>query len=473
MNLTRSSLQIYIAYILNAVISFLAVAFFARELSPTELGSFFIFQAVLGVLSLPADFGIRTAVEKRISEGVEEPDYFTTAIVLKLIPIALLISVIFLVEEAFNQYIGADLALYLGLAIILHETSALAMNVLKGELRAGETAILELSWKLVWGLLGAALVFYGFGVHAIVYSLLIGFLVSSLLGFYKTEISLGSFDAAKARSLLDFSRYSFVGTVAGYSYNWVDVLIIGFFLNQASVAAYEVAWKVAVLVVLLPKAISITVFPKVSQLATKGDIGAIEALYRKVIMPSLVVVTPAAIGVLVLSSEILSVIFGPDYAGASVAFIALVFAKIPDAIREITGRFLLGIDQPQLLARSSIVDIFVNVVLNVLLVLQFGIVGAAVATGLAYLVGTTLRIKYLRQHMRITAPMADIAWSLVAALFMGFVLVSVMRVVTIDSFDRLVSVVGLGVVSYVLALLMSGSIRTTARDLIRNLHDPA
>lgn len=464
MNLTRSSFQIFIAYVLKALISFLAVAFFARELSPSQLGAFFLFQALLEVLSLPADFGIRTAVEKRISERADAEDFFTTAIVLKSIPVAILMVVIVLLEGALNRYIGADLAVYLGLAILLHEASALAMDVLKGEMRAGETAVLELSWKLIWGALGAILIVHGLGVSAIVYSLLIGFSVSALWGFYKVDLSLGSFDVEKARSLLEFSRYSFVGAVAGYSYNWIDVLIIGLFLSQASVAAYEVAWKVVVLVVLLPKAIAITVFPTVSQLNVQDQMESIERLYQDLIMPSIVIVIPAAIGAVLLSEEILLLVFGPGYVGASVAFVVLMFAKIPDAVREITGRFLLGIDRPRLLARSSIVDIVINVALNLLLIWQLGIVGAAIATGLAYSAGTALRIYYLRRHIHITVPFGDIAWSVVASLSMGLVLVVVMRVAAVDSFGRLVAYVCLGVVSYTVILSFRESIRTMAKE---------
>lgn len=89
MNLAQSSLKIFAANAASTVIGFLGLTFFARELRPHQLNVFFLFQALLEVIGIPADFGIGGAVNKRISEGKPNDEIFSTALLLKLIPLKL------------------------------------------------------------------------------------------------------------------------------------------------------------------------------------------------------------------------------------------------------------------------------------------------------------------------------------------------------------------------------------------------
>ena len=74
-----------------------------------------------------------------------------------------------------NTYIGADVAVLLAVAIVLQEVAKLSVVVLKGRLRVGETAILNVVHRVTWVGGGALLVSYGLKAEAMIYSLLAGF----------------------------------------------------------------------------------------------------------------------------------------------------------------------------------------------------------------------------------------------------------------------------------------------------------
>jgi len=138
MNIAQSSLKLFIAKTASAALQFIGITYFARELGAAPMGVFFLFQALLGMLAIPADFGLRGAVEKRISEGKSQGTFLSSALALKAIPIITIVLAIVSFRSLINNYIGADIAKLLAVAIVLQEIAQLSVVVLKGELRVGK-----------------------------------------------------------------------------------------------------------------------------------------------------------------------------------------------------------------------------------------------------------------------------------------------------------------------------------------------
>jgi len=448
MNLTRSSIRIFAANAASSLIVFLGIAFFARELGSYQMGIFFLFQALLGVIAIPADFGINGGVTKRISEGESRGSVVSTAIILKILLLLPFIIGIVLVREPINNYLGANLALYLALGLILQECANLTIHVLKGELRVGEIAGPTFSRKTVYVGVGSIFVVTGSGVRGIIYGLFTGLVVMLVWGAWKISISLGSPSLGHAKSLFDYSKYAFVSSVGGYFYSWMDVAIIGFFLAQSDVGVYEIAWRVTAVVMLFSNSIATTIFPQVSQWNADDAMGRIEAMLSDAIAPALFVAIPAFVGVILFSQEILEFVFGAEYTTGWLVLIILMGEKIIQSVHIILGRSLQGIDRPDLAAKATIISMMLNFVLNVVLVLNYGIVGAAVATGISFVANSVLHAYYLSGFVSIRVPYARIGGSAAASVGMAIVLYAIESAVTISSLPRLMLLVLLGVSIY-------------------------
>lgn len=448
MNLARSSIQIFVANAASSLIVFLGITFFARELGSYQMGVFFLFQALLGMIAIPADFGIGSGVTKRISEGKSPGSIVSTAILLKALLLIPFIAGIVLVRKPINDYLGAQLALYLVLALVLQESAKLTMQVLKGELRVGEIAGPTFSRKIVYVGVGAILVLMGSGVRGIIYGLFAGFIVMLVWGAWKSSTSLGSPSLGHAKSLFDYSKYAFVSSIGGYFYSWMDVAIIGFFLTQSDVGVYEIAWQVTAVVMLFSRSIATTIFPQVSQWNAVDATKRIEAMLSKAIAPALFVAIPAFFGVVLFSHEILELIFGAEYTAGWLVLIILMGEKVIQSVHIILGRSLQGIDRPDLAAKAGVIAMALNLILNVVLVLKYGIVGAAIATAVSFVVNSFLHAYYLSRFVSIRIPYARIGGSVAASVGMALALYAVESVVAISSLPRLMLFVLLGVTIY-------------------------
>lgn len=466
MDIARSTLKLYFAQLGSAALVAGGLVYFSRELGAATMGAFFLFQAVLEMLMIPADFGLRGAVEKRISEGERPPDILSTGLALKAGLAALVVAGILAFRGQVNAYIGAELAVYLAVAVVLREFSWLTTRVLKGELRVEETATLKFTQKAVWILGGAALVYLGFEVEGLVYGLIAGFAVVLLWGTWKVSTPVGRPSRERARSLVDYSKYNVVTSVQGYVGNWLDVVFIGFFLSQAHVGAYEVSWRVTTFVLLLSKSIAQSIFPQISEWSGEDATGRIERLITAVITPSVFLLIPALVGTALLGEPILELVFGAEFGIAGVAFVVLMGFTLVRGFGVVFGRALGAIDQMRLAAVSGVVATASNVVLNAVLVFQFGLVGAAVATLISGVVGTSLDLHFLSRHVSVEFPVAELKYCVVAAGVMGVVVFLARSSVGVDSLPRLLAVIALGGATYGGAVLLFRPLRSRVLETL-------
>lgn len=469
MNLARSSLKIFAANIVSAGLGFLGITYFAREVGAATIGAFFLFQALLGILTIPADFGLRGAVEKRISEGDSQSQLLSSAIALKTVPLIIIVIGILLLRPLINNYLGARLAILLAAAIVLQETAQLAIFVLKGELRVGETAILRIARQTTWVGVGAFFVTHGYGSVGLVYGLLAGFGVMLVGGWYKISVTPDRPSIPDARSLFDYGKYNLISSIGGKLYSWTDVAVIGFFLTQTQVGAYEIAWRVTAISLLFSKAIAGTIFPQVSEWKSKDLDERIGGIITQSITPTLFFVIPAFLGTAVFSEEILTIVFGEEYAIAAVVLVLLMCDKVFQSVQLLIGRSLQAIDKPNLAAQAAIISLVVNILLNIVFVIEFGILGAALATVISSLLNDLLHFIYLRRFISFRFPRREILECLSASGMMAIILYGISVTYAIQSIGKLISSIVFGIVVYIIAVFLMPNLRDRLFDTLRRV----
>ena len=444
MDIKKSTVKIFVARTVGFVASFGGIVFFSRTLGAQQMGVFFLFQACLNVLSYAADFGLRGAVEKRVSEGNRMGRVISTGIVVKTIPIVLISALILVFRSEINEYTGQRVAKFLLIGIAVHEFFQFTIRVLNGELNVEKTAVILASRHFVWISIGSVFVLRGWGVRGMIIGYLLGYALMTALGALRVSTSIRPPTVEQARSLVRYAKYDAITGGGWRLYSWIDVLIIGFVLSQAAVGAYEIAWKVAGITMLFGEAIRTTIFPQISQWYENGHRKRVESLLSTVLTPSLFFVIPSFFGAIFLSEELLREVFGPDFAVASGVLIVFMGQKLFQAVDQVYGRTLQAIDRPDLAAYATVAGVVANLGLNIVLVLSFGIIGAAFATALSYGIMAVIRVRFLSHHIQIELPTREIAWCTVSSAGMAVVVLGVKSVVVIRGLLAVLELVALG-----------------------------
>lgn len=470
-NITKSSTKLFFSNIGITGISFLALIFFTRKLPQDGLGTFFLFQALLGISSIPADLGFRGAVEKRISELDEPGQVLTTGIILQILPILLISIIIFVLSGYINQYLGSNLAMWLIIGILLNNSSEFMLKVLRGELRVGETAVLKFSSKVTWAGGGALLVEFGYGANSLVYSLLLGFSIVLVWGMYKCSIVPQYPSIDHAHSLYDFAKYNIISSVGNQFYNWLDVTVLGLFVPNSHVAAYEIAWRISSILMLVGQSIATSLFPQVSAWDAEGKKEEIERIIPNVLLFTFLFVIPGSFGIFILSSEILSIVFTPEYAIASLALIILATERLFHSAHTVLGRTLNAINHPGLSARAMLISIFINISLNFILIPVLGIEGAAIATAISFIINLILHVFYLSEFLSLRIRFFDLSWITFSSSSMLLVILIIKDFISMNSPIALLVVVILGMIVYTSILTVRKPIRSDIKNGLYKMMD--
>ncbi len=468
MNVVRAGGKMFSAKILATLLSFGALAYFTRVLTPAQIGVFFLFQGIVRMSLVVADVGIGTAIEKVMSEGRGRSDAFTTGLALKLGTAAVTCTGVMLARPFLADYIGRDLSYLLVIAIFVEQLSGFVSTALRGERRVGETAELTLVKILTYVGIAVILLQYGFDERALIAGFVGGGVISLLWGWVKLDTGLSMPTLERARSLLGFAKYNVIPSIGLQVHNWMDVLIIGWFLHTTAVGSYEVTWRLAGVTMLLASAVSTTVIPEVSASHADGNLERVEHLVTHLLVPSLVLIIPAFFGVSILGPQLLTVLFGSEYAGASLVLVVLVAGKLAGAVQTIVGKALLGLDRPDLVARATVIGIAGNLGLNLLLVWQFGLIGAAIGTTTAFTLGMAVRVHYFRRHLAFRVPWRRLGWMVISAVGMATVLTWMLPRMAVSTIPEAIAIVALGGGVYFVFLALYPPLR---KDGIRYLDE--
>lgn len=471
MGMKKATVAVFVSTIARNLLSFFAIAYFSRTLGTATLGVFFLFQSVLSMIAIPTDLGVRVGIEKRLSEGKDPGAILGSAIAVKIGLLAVMSIVILLLRGWLASYIGADVAVLLVIALLLNELGRLGDRTLRGEQRVSETAIFQPLRTAVWAGLGAILMWAGFGEWALLYSYTAGLLGVVFVALWRVDSPIGRPTIEHTRSLIGYSKFAAIGSVGGLIYNWADVLLLGFFLGQTAVGAYEVAWRVATASMMLSTAVRTSIFPQANEWGANDDYGRLESLIRDAFVPSLYLIIPCVVGGFVLGDQIMSIIFSIHYPMIYVVLILLFIEKLQRGILQVLIAPMHAVGRVDLAAYTTILGTVANIVLNIVLIPQFGIVGAAIGTALGATANTATHTWALSREIDITVPLRSIGWCCLSALVMGAVLILFRFLFGVQSIAAVISLVGVGGFTYIGLSTLSPSIRHEVVNNVRAIID--
>ncbi|MFB6186558.1 MAG: lipopolysaccharide biosynthesis protein [Halobacteriaceae archaeon] len=459
MDMREAVLKLFSGKISLALIEFLSIALFSQYLGTGPLGSFFVFQAIIGIIGIPSNFGVTRAAEKQLSANEPQGKVISSSILMVGLLLIPWVFGFIILEPFIEQYVGINGVLPLVvLGLIVAQARELSIHFLSGQLSVEKTPLLKVIGKVVWLSTGLILIYYGWGNGLIILSFIIGDITIILGAILRLDLVFGKPDIHRMRSLISFGRYVFIGSLGGFVYSWMDVAILRIFVSPSLIGAYEIAWRVASLSMMLTQAIRTSLFPQISHWHTEGCFEKIESAYNQWLQLPFYLTIPAFTGSVVLGKDILETLFSIDLEIAYFILLIFMLEKILRSIYMILGPALYAMDKPELGYRGSIAAVATNLILNIILIPLFGLIGAAIATSISALVAAVINLSYVNNIISIKPRWKNIGWCIVSASIMA-VGVKLIRPVLPQGLLLVLSGVFTGIVFYLIVLLSSERIR--------------
>lgn len=209
---------------------------------------------------------------------------------------------------------------------------------------------------------------------------IIGFFV--MLGVLKKVTGVSNNQIIKAKvdtSLFNFSYPLMFVTILQTFMHWMDILMLGYFTDATTVGLYHPAARTAgLLQALLLSFISIYA-PMMAQFHREGDRKKMDDTYKLVSRWLLMCAIPISAIFIIFPGKVM-LLFGPEYLPSAKILVILTGATFIQAIFGAAGPTLSMSGHTKLVLWNTIGAFALNFGLNIFLIPNYGIIGAAIAT---------------------------------------------------------------------------------------------
>jgi len=426
MRIGQTSAVYFLSEVLSSVLGFAATLYVAKALGQQGddvLGVYFVVIALVIWLSVVGGLGLQVALRKRLSESDEGPAYLAAGLLIQTAVFVVVAAVLLLAAPYLTGFLrGVDVGVVVGLVF-----AALALQfvrtALEGRHLVHVSSVLSPLDRIARAVVQIGAVFLGFALGGLLLGYAVGAVVAAAAGAVVLGRDLAFPERRHVTDLVSYARYSWLSSVSARAFRSLDTVVLGLFVAEGLIGVYEIAWNLASILAVFGTAIARSMFPSISELSAQEEVAAVAGLVTDSLRFAGFFLIPGFVGAILLGGEVLR-IYGSQFTRGNVVLVVLVGARLVYTYQHQFVNALNAIDRPDLAFRVEGVFVVTNLGLNVALVLEFGWIGAAVATALSALLATLLAHRALAAEVDFELPLAELGRQVFASLVMGGVVLA-------------------------------------------------
>lgn len=371
------------------LIGFFTTIYVIRYLGPENYGTLSYAVGFVGLFSFVASMGIESIVLRElIKRPTEEAVILGTAFRLKIAGAIMAI----LLTLAVSLFIGATQIemILIGLISLTQFAGAGQISVysFQAKVESKYPALIAVSISFILSAAKLMVVFFDKGIIFFALVLVLETILSFLfyfIGYQKKYRLLGAwkYDRSMALSLLHNSWPLMLSTISILIYSRIDQVMLRHYLDVTAVGIYDAAVRLSDVWYIIPNVIIGALFPAIINAQTTSP-----QLFRKRIWLcaglltalNLIIIFPTNI----LSPYIIEILYGGKFIGTDSILVIYIWSLIGFSLGQLMNTYLIAENFVYIYFFTSVGTVIVNVVLNMLLIPNFGVNGAALATLVSY-----------------------------------------------------------------------------------------
>lgn len=410
--LLSSASLVFLGTLVSSASGLLERAIIGRILSPNGYGEFSIALAVFMLGTTLGAAGFNQGVPRFMARFDNPRDIrgaWLTGLVISLgfstaLCIGLLLTTPLLAPRLFESDARGFLFSVFVLSIPVYVSFKIGIGAIRGNENTRYKVLTEdLLYPVVRISLVAGLLLSGVGLAATGLGYLGALLVVTLLVyvFLNRLISLRGEFTFHAREMTTFSAPLIVSSMMNMLLARTDTLMLGYFRTSSEVGIYNAAYPLAGGMAILLAAFGYLYLPMASRLDSeeRGSVGSVYQLTTKWLF---LLIFPGFVTMIVFPHEILSIVFGSEYAVGGTALVILAVGTFTNAAVGRNRETLSALGATNFILLSNGVAFVFNFVVNMVLIPTYGFTGAAVASASSYILLNLVVYAVLRSRFDIT-----------------------------------------------------------------------
>lgn len=373
------------------VLSFLVGAWLARYLGPAIYGKLNYALAFAGLFGFVASLGVDSILVRELVKFPEKKDKLLgTSFILKLIGgtiafIITFISAILFVDDFLSQILIIIFAFSfivqaLNVISFFFQARVEARNNVRAQIIA---SLITAVFKIIFILTGVSLlwlvvIFVLDGCWQII-------IYTSIYQHAGNKLGGWRFDRKLAKKILHDSWLLMLSSAAAFIMLKIDQVIVGHMLGERAVGIYSAAVKFVEIWYFLPGIISASLFPAIINSKIIGlEIyqHRLRSFYKLMIFLAFAIAIPTSL----LAFRAIKFFFGVEYLAAVPILQIYVWSGVGLFWGWAVNQYLMVENKTRLIFYLNSVAMFLNIILNLILIPIIGLTGAALATLISYFV---------------------------------------------------------------------------------------
>jgi O-antigen/teichoic acid export membrane protein len=358
----------------------------ARYLGPEQFGLFSFALAFVGMFGAVAGLGLQSIV---VRDMVRDPsckeETLGTAAILQmvggLLAYSCVMGTIFWLRP--DDGLAKLLVAILG-TVMLFKFSEVALYWFESQV---------LSKYIVWVQNGCFLVFAAIKVGLIVSNapllafvwttaaeaLMVAVLILFMLGLRGPNLKKLRFSLLRAKTLLVDSWPLLLSSMAIMVYMKIDQIMLGQMLGDDAVGIYSAAVRISEVWYFIPMMIVASVFPAILEAKKRDEtqyLQRLQRLYDLMVWLSVAIALPMTF----ISTPIVVALFGHAYAESGPVLAIHIWASVFVFLGVASNQWYIAENRQILGFQRTLLGLVINILLNYILIPEFGVLGAAFAT---------------------------------------------------------------------------------------------
>lgn len=317
---------------LAQLVSWASTIVVARLLTPNDYGLVGMAALYLGLVALVSEFGVGSAIvtlRDLSDEAIAQLN--TVSVVVGITIFAFSCAAARPLAAFFHTAALVPVVLTLSVSFVVTSFKSVPNAILQRAFAFRTLAAIDTAKALFSAVLAVALALLGFHYWTLVLSEVCGVLLATVLTVIRSPRSFARPHVATLERAITFSRQVLVGRVAWFVYSNADFLVAGRMLGQAALGAYDFAWTLTNIPVEKLTSLVSNVTPTVFA-SIHDDAKALERSVLSVTEGIATLAFPVAIGLGLVSPELVYGVFGDKWAGA---IVPLQLLSIYTALRSV------------------------------------------------------------------------------------------------------------------------------------------
>ncbi|MCK4442974.1 MAG: polysaccharide biosynthesis C-terminal domain-containing protein, partial [Thermoplasmata archaeon] len=252
----------------------------------------------------------------------------------------------------------------------------------------------------------------------------------------------------------------------------LDIILLGRFQPDAEIGFYFIGYNLSYLAVsifnlALAGGITLTFF---SELYAKKDYQGLRKTYTVFFQYNYFTIIPIAVGGIIVGKELVEFLYPVDYVAAvpilTIFFVSFCMIKLGG----ITSTFMSAMEREKALVASRTIFGITNLALNLVLIPEYGAVGAAIGTSIAGILGVSYESYVVHKLVSPDYPTRFLGKVLLASLVMGVAVLGAKALLdgSVLGMNPIIILVPLGLVVY---LVMVKLLKPVSDDVIDMMKD--